>query len=805
MRNVVSDKRIMHRKVMMLLAVGFAAHTTLHAQTPGGVSGGLSSWFKANTAVAANIDTPGSASVAAWRSELGNYQVNQTTVSRMPVLEATNTQTANFNFNPFLQFSKANNTVLFNTTTTPDLLGTNGSVFIVVNTLNTETDGNPSGLTYQATDFAFQIKPGFRIQTGDGFAGGTADYYNWSPWPSGTPGYPASSGIILMGKGVDQDVSEKNFSARRNGDSIAISHRYDEPWDGNSYTPIIPIGLYMGSDGAETGRQNMSCGMAEVITYDTYLSEADHNKVETYLAIKYGITLTQGMSVNNRDYTAADGAVIWNAAANAGYSFNITGIGRDDSSALYQKQSRSVHNGSMLYLYNGSVQGGFPVSNKANTTSIGDKSFLIFGDNGLTKELATCTNKRTRMARIWKVQKTGAGISLVTLAIDQDSLIAGVKGIIVSTDPTFPESSTTFYPLSQATGKMVAECTLADNVYFSFSTDTLKAVLNTVSPDCLNATGGSIATTISGGLTPYDYTWSTGGSTEGLTNIGAGTYTVTIADSLCQSVSAVITLLPPTPPAAPLASGMAVCPGDVAGLTVQNPNPAYAYRWYTDATGGTVQGTGDSYAVTTNTLPATWYVDLQYGSCISTRTPVQLTQAVQLPKAVIMATNLTPNSITFTWQPVPNATGYLVSINGGPYIVPTSGSTGTVHVIVALQPVQTITISVIALGVNSCQNSEAQKTATTLVDEIFIPNTFTPNGDGKNEEFKVYGNVIERMAMKVFNQWGQLIYETTDVSAGWNGRHKGKLQPMGVYFYAIRLLLKDGSEVTRKGSVNLLY
>jgi gliding motility-associated-like protein len=800
MRNVVLGRQ------MILLLAGLAAHaTTTFAQTPGGVSGSLSSWFKANTAVAANIDTPGSASVAAWKSELGNYQVSQTTVSRQPVLEATNTQTGNFNFNPFIQFSKTNNTVLFNTTTTPDLLGANGSVFMVVNTFNSVPDGNPSGLTYQSTNFAFQIKPGFRVQTGDGIAGGTGDYYNWAPWPSGTPGYATESGIILMGKGVDQSSADRNFSARRNGDSIAVSHRYNLPNDGYSYTPIIPTGLFFGSDGSSAGGQNMSCGLAEVITYNTYLSEADHNKVETYLAIKYGITLTQGMSVINRDYTAADGTVIWNAAANTGYLFNITGIGRDDSSALYQKQSRSVHNGSMLYLYNGSVQSGFPDANKANTTSIGDKSFLIFGDNGLSKQLATCTNKMTRIARIWKVQKTGTGISQVTLAIDQDSLVAGVKGIIVSPDPGFPESSTTFYPLSQAAGKFFAECTLTDNVYFSFSTDTLKAVLNSVAPDCLNATGGSITTTVSGGLTPYDYTWSTGASTGGLSNVGAGTYTITIADSLCQSITATVTLLSPTPPAAPLANGMAVCPGDVANLTVQNPNTAYTYNWYTVGAGGTAQGTGASYPVTVTTLPETWYVDLQFGSCISARTPVQLTQAVPLPQADIKATNVTTNSITFTWQPVPNATGYLVSINGGAFIVPTSGSTGTVHVVVALDPVQTITIKVIAQGVNGCQNSEAQKTATTLPDEIFIPNTFTPNGDGKNETFKVYGHVIEHMVMKVFNQWGQLIYESSDLSTGWDGRHKGKMQPMGVYFYAIRLQLKDGSEVTRKGSVNLLH
>jgi gliding motility-associated-like protein len=113
---------------------------------------------------------------------------------------------------------------------------------------------------------------------------------------------------------------------------------------------------------------------------------------------------------------------------------------------------------------------------------------------------------------------------------------------------------------------------------------------------------------------------------------------------------------------------------------------------------------------------------------------------------------------------------------------------------------------VIALGVKSCQNSSPGKaTAKTLTDEIFIPNTFTPNGDGKNEVFKAYGNVIAGITMKVFNQWGELIYETNSMTAGWNGTHKGKLQPVGVYYYAIRIRLTDGTETLRKGAVNLLH
>jgi gliding motility-associated-like protein len=113
---------------------------------------------------------------------------------------------------------------------------------------------------------------------------------------------------------------------------------------------------------------------------------------------------------------------------------------------------------------------------------------------------------------------------------------------------------------------------------------------------------------------------------------------------------------------------------------------------------------------------------------------------------------------------------------------------------------------VVALGISGCQNSAAGKASgKTLTDQIFIPNSFTPNGDGKNDVFRPYGNVITAMEMKIFNQWGELICESRDISAGWDGTQKGKLQPVGVYTYVIRLVLTDGSEITRKGSVHLIH
>lgn len=775
-----------------------------YAQTPGGVSSGLTSWFKANSPMTGNVDTAGSARVANWKSELGNLQVSQGTASRQPVLEVTNTTTGNFNFNPFLQFSKNNNTVLYNTSVTPDLTGSNGSVFVVMNTFNAETDGNPSGFTYKATNYAFQFKPGFRIQTGDGTAGGTGDYYNWSPWPSGVPNYSTTAGIILTGKGVDQSTTTSKFNARRNGDSIAVSHRYNLPNDGFSYTPIIPAGLFMGSDASGTGAQNMSCALAEVVTYNTYLSEADQNKVESYLAIKYGITLTTGMTTVNRNYTAADGTTIWQAAGNAGYSYNITGIGRDDNSGLFQKQSRSIHTNSLVYLYNGATGGNFPASNAANASAIDDNSFLLFGDNGLSKNINSCAGARARMERVWKVQKTGTGIATLTLAVDKDSVATAVKGIIVGTDPAFAAGTFTFYPLSLAGGKLYAAVSLTNNYWFTFSAnDSIKIVTTAVAPICTDSLSGTITATVTGGIEPYSYLWSTGNNTDMLTGVKAGTYTLTVSNR-CEVVTTSIVVLPPTAPLAPAAAGDTICVGDIAHLFVKNPNVAYTYNWYTTASGSTIEATGISYNISPAGLPTTYYVELQHGNCRSVRTPVVVMQPTPLTRPIVTAINISANAITFQWQPVPGANGYLVSVNGGVYITPTSGSLGTTHIIGSLQSKETLTIHVIALGDIPCQNSQGNATATTPADEIFIPNSFTPNGDGKNDLFKVYGNGLANMEMKIFNQWGELLYAGKDISTGWDGTHKGRRQPIGVYSYVIRLTLTDKSEVIKKGSVNLL-
>jgi gliding motility-associated-like protein len=95
-------------------------------------------------------------------------------------------------------------------------------------------------------------------------------------------------------------------------------------------------------------------------------------------------------------------------------------------------------------------------------------------------------------------------------------------------------------------------------------------------------------------------------------------------------------------------------------------------------------------------------------------------------------------------------------------------------------------------------------TVTPGKNDVFVPNVFTPNNDGKNDKLFVYGNLIREIDFKIFNQWGELVFQTIDKNIGWDGRYKGSMQPVTVYIYVLKATMQDGSIITKKGSVTLV-
>ncbi|NTS41992.1 gliding motility-associated C-terminal domain-containing protein [Flavisolibacter sp. BT320] len=93
---------------------------------------------------------------------------------------------------------------------------------------------------------------------------------------------------------------------------------------------------------------------------------------------------------------------------------------------------------------------------------------------------------------------------------------------------------------------------------------------------------------------------------------------------------------------------------------------------------------------------------------------------------------------------------------------------------------------------------------------LFIPNTFSPNGDGANEQFYPRGTGISRIkSMTIFNRWGEVVfskedYNANDAAAGWDGRFKGRQLASDVYVYVCEVVCMNNEVLSYKGNVTLL-
>jgi gliding motility-associated-like protein len=88
--------------------------------------------------------------------------------------------------------------------------------------------------------------------------------------------------------------------------------------------------------------------------------------------------------------------------------------------------------------------------------------------------------------------------------------------------------------------------------------------------------------------------------------------------------------------------------------------------------------------------------------------------------------------------------------------------------------------------------------------EMYVPNAFSPNGDGANDILYVRGQCLETLTFMVFNRWGQKVFETTDKNIGWDGTFKGDLMNSGVFVYRLEGKDYDGKGYSMKGNVTLI-
>jgi gliding motility-associated-like protein len=319
----------------------------------------------------------------------------------------------------------------------------------------------------------------------------------------------------------------------------------------------------------------------------------------------------------------------------------------------------------------------------------------------------------------------------------------------------------------------------------------------------------------------YTYNWYTTatGGTPVFTNINFTTPSITnnityyaeaVNGTGCISATRTPVNVSPIPLAQVKLTGASVCPGEPGTLTSDNIDPTIDINWFATPTSTDILYTGNSFITPPVTANTTYYAEVANSCVPAVRASAQVRVIQQLPAPVVSVESAVAPSITFWWVSVPGATGYEVSTdNGQTFTAPSSGSNGTTHTVTGLQIGQSVTIIVRATGGFSCQlsSNSAPVTGTAtnpLVDQIFVANAFTPNGDGKNDIVYVHNENIKSLKFYVYDQWGELLYVSQSQQNGWDGNFKGKTEPAGVYVYYLEAIMNDGQQVKKKGTITLL-
>ena len=115
--------------------------------------------------------------------------------------------------------------------------------------------------------------------------------------------------------------------------------------------------------------------------------------------------------------------------------------------------------------------------------------------------------------------------------------------------------------------------------------------------------------------------------------------------------------------------------------------------------------------------------------------------------------------------------------------------------------------TIVAVDSNGCRDTVV---VPILVSGpvLFIPNVFTPNADGSNDVFEIFGNkdALRYLEVKIFNRWGEKVFESNDLNFKWDGTYKSQSLNPSVFVYTLRVVFSNSKhpEKLYKGSVTLM-
>ena len=832
-------------KIILFHILFFISINSVFCQSPGGVSAGLTVWLKANYGT-----TVAGVNLTGWSDQ--SPLLTPVVVNGSPDLVANG-----YNFNPYVDFTLSSATG-GDFLHIPDI---NLQSFFWVSKLNDLTRKSTHMGTYDAVTLG-QPCGGCALHGGEN--GGAVAQYMESGYANGTF---QSAGVW-----------------RKDGDATGISFNTPHSGKFNIVSALggsaIPTNVFMGGqndNGGFNGRMRDWLGpVGEIISYSGAISAVQANKIETYLGIKYGITLG-GNGSTTLAYTSPTSTIIWNA--NSGYHYDVAGIGRDFVlEALDQPKSHSIN----------TVPDAVTMANSNFTTptSMVDGEYLVWGHSN-TAMTFMCLNFthggpstvfKEVLTRVWRTQKTANPSGNVIIEIDM-ALLQGAAGLGSATNSEirlllddniiFSDGSTgehTYSPsagFSATSGKLYFTVPYADIQsgigYFGLgSISTVPFANANIDISICSGIAGSIGIpNVVGSTFLWNPTTGLSSSTVSnpsvtLTNLTAipvtSMYYVTETNALgCVSIDSVnvtvsnseISTFTMTPTCD---GGISTITGVTGGTFTMVASGAASINAATGTiTGGT---SGTTYSVTyttagtcssntTNTVTTT-LTDVSTftttptctgGTCAITGVTGGTFTMVASGAASINATtgtitggtSGTTYSITYTtlglcssstvvsltvsnqdvasFVAIPTSDGCTCTITGtlgGTFTFtnpPSDGavineSTGTVT---NATPGLTYNLTYTTNGTCPDSSTETFVPIQEIMMTLFAPNTFTPDGDLYNQNWRVYSQGYDSTSFEinVFNRWGEKVWETKDLNESWNGEYNSLNVIEGTYTWTI--------------------
>jgi gliding motility-associated-like protein len=245
-----------------------------------------------------------------------------------------------------------------------------------------------------------------------------------------------------------------------------------------------------------------------------------------------------------------------------------------------------------------------------------------------------------------------------------------------------------------------------------------------------------------------------------------------------------------------------ICVGETATITATNSNPLITFDYNWSPSSIIVNPTNSSQIEVNPTTSQYIYLSATSSNGCFIQDSIYINVSYIDPTLVVASASensVTPGSVVVL-SGLPNG---LISYSWTPTAGLTSPNAQTTNATVEENTIYTLTVSD---GTCSKKDTVEVKVYQLICsgEYLFIPNAFTPNGDNFNDILYLRGHNIEKMIFRIFDRWGEMVFESTDKNIGWDGTFRGKKLDPDVYDYYLDITCVGGLNEVIKGNVTLI-